>query len=174
MWTLEVTPAQLRPPAEPTLAAVIRPVPMPLPAFNRFFYAAIGGDLHWVDRLGWSRVDWLAWLDRPELETWVSYHQGAPLGYVELEQQADRVSEIAYFGVLPEARGQRVGGHLLHHAAERGFAQGADRVTVETCSLDSPHALRSYTDRGFAVVEEHHERRQLHPHPGQWPGAARA
>lgn len=169
--TLALSRRDLQPAAAPDLPIALRRVPLPIPAFNRFLYTAIGGDLHWVDRLGWTHADWLAWLDRPEVETWVSAHEGAPVGYVELERQGDEIVEIAYFGVLAEVRGRRVGGHLLHHAAERGFILGADLVRVETCSLDAPNALPTYTRRGFRVIEERQERRALHPAPGPWPGA---
>jgi ribosomal protein S18 acetylase RimI-like enzyme len=169
--TLALPRERLRPARQPEFKVAIRPVPLPIPAFSRFFYTAIGGDHHWVDRLGWTSAEWVAWLDRPELETWVSYHLGSPLAYVELELQEAGVVEIASFGVLPEVRGRRVGGHLLTHAVRRGFAMGADAIRVETCSLDSADAQRTYENRGFVVVEEREERRRLHEHPGRWPGA---
>jgi ribosomal protein S18 acetylase RimI-like enzyme len=97
----------------------------------------------------------------------VSYRLGSPLGYVELERRGD-VVEIAYFGVLAEARGRGVGRHLLAHAVRRGLALGAVEVRVETCSLDGPGALATYRGAGFIVVSEHVERRALHPDPGPW------
>jgi ribosomal protein S18 acetylase RimI-like enzyme len=129
----------------------------------------VGGELHWVDRLGWSYADWMAWLDRDVVETWVAYRDGTPLAYVELELQGGRDVEIAYFGVLPEFRRRGVGGHLLTFAVSRGFELGGERVWVHTCSLDGPDALATYRGRGFTVFDERVQRQRLHPSPSPWP-----
>jgi ribosomal protein S18 acetylase RimI-like enzyme len=169
--SLEIHPDQLRPAPPPALEVELRAVEVPDPAFNRFLYTAVGGELHWVDRLPWTRARWMEWLDRDEVETWVAYVGGNPAGYVELEQQGERTVEIAYFGVLPGFRRRRIGGYLLTHAVRRGSALGADRVWVHTCSLDGPDALATYLGRGFAVFEERTEQQRLNPDPGPWPGA---
>lgn len=169
--SLEIHREELRPARPPALPVAIRPVEVPSPAFNRFLYTAVGGHQHWVDRLGWTWSEWLRWLDRPELETWVAYAAGTPLGYVELEHQAERTVEIASFGVLPGFRRRRVGGHLLTHAVRRGFDLGVDRVWVHTCTLDGPDAMGTYTGRGFRVFDERVEHQRLNPDPGPWPGA---
>jgi GNAT superfamily N-acetyltransferase len=168
--SLEIHPGQLRPAPPPALDVAIRPVRHPVPALNRFLYTAVGGHLHWVDRLGWTHADWMAWLDRDDVETWVAYDEGTPLGYVELERQDGGDVEIAYFGVLPEFRGRRIGGHLLSFAVERGLVLG-ERVWVHTCTLDGPAALPTYLGRGFRPLSEVVERQRLHPDPGPWPGA---
>jgi ribosomal protein S18 acetylase RimI-like enzyme len=155
---LEIRRGELRPAAPPRAAVDIKPVTVPVPAFSRFLYTTVGAPYHWVDRLPWTDAQWLEWLDRPELETWVAYRAGTPLGYVELELQAQRSTEIAYFGLLPQFTGQGIGGHLLTHAVERGFALGAERVWVHTCDLDSPAALPGYLARGFTVYD-----RRTHP-----------
>ncbi len=157
---LELHRGDLKPARPPETEVDIRPVSPPLPSFSRWLYATVGAEFHWVDRLVWTDEQWRAWLDRPELETWVAYRAGTPLGYCELEVQGDTV-EIAYFGLLPEFRGQRIGGHLLTHAARRGFALGADRVWLHTCTLDSPVALPGYRARGFRVTETRREIRLL-------------
>src|SRR5262249_44198705 len=98
-------PKALRP-ARPTPGAEIRRAEVPSPELNRFLYTAVGGDWYWIDRLPWTYERWLAYLDRPELETWVAYISGTPAGYVELETQANRNIEIAYFGILPRFVGK--------------------------------------------------------------------
>ena len=57
------------------------------PELNHFFYTAVGGDWYWIDRLEWTYDQWRAWLDRPDLETWIGYFEGTPAGYFELERQ---------------------------------------------------------------------------------------
>ncbi len=53
---------------------------MPSPEFSRFLYTAVGGDLHWVDRLGLTYAQWREILERPGTETWVAYEQGTRRG----------------------------------------------------------------------------------------------
>ena len=85
----------------------------PSPELSRFLYTAVGGDWHWSDRLSWTWTEWMEWLSRPEVETWVAYQAGTPAGYFELEAQEGGSVEIAYFGLLPGFAGRGLGGYLL-------------------------------------------------------------
>jgi hypothetical protein len=44
---------------------------------------------------------------------------------------------------------------------ERAWEAGADRVLVNTCTLDHPQALPNYLARGFEVVRKRTEWRML-------------
>ncbi|HEX4959831.1 MAG TPA: GNAT family N-acetyltransferase [Thermoanaerobaculia bacterium] len=129
----------------------VRQARIPAPELNRFFYAAVGRDWHWTDRLEWTEADWLAYLDRPELETWIGYAEGTPAGYFELERQDAGDVELKYFGLLPRFLGRGLGGALLTTAAERAWSLGASRLWLHTNTLDSPAALQNYLARGFRV-----------------------
>jgi len=83
---------------------------IPCPELNRFLYTAVGGDWFWTDRLPWTYDQWLTYLSRPELETWVALVSGTPAGYVELESRPHAQVEIVYFGLLPQFIGQGMGG----------------------------------------------------------------
>lgn len=172
-WSLAMTsPADLRPAGPARVEAVVERAEVVVPAFSRFLYTAVGGDHHWGDRLPWSAQDWRAWLDRPQVETWVARVRGTPAGYVELESQPDDLVEVAYFGLLPEFRGHGLGGHLLSVGVQRAWDLGARRVWVHTCSLDGRHALANYRARGFrvfATVTQHQDLPGVAP--GSWPGA---
>ncbi len=133
----------------------------PLPEWNRFFYVAVGRPWQWTDRLPWPREKWLAWIDRPELETWVAYHRGTPVGYFELERQADANVEVAYFGLLPQFTGRGFGGALLNRVIQRAWQDGTRRVWLHTCTLDHPAALGNYLARGFRQFKEETEAREL-------------
>jgi GNAT superfamily N-acetyltransferase len=145
---LELTdPAGIRPAAAPRIAgdiAITRQAP-PDGATSRWFYENVGRDYHWTDSLGRTDAAWQAWADR--VETWVATVDGERAGYYELRPGADS-TEIAYFGLLPHAQGQGLGGHLLTHALRRAF-ETAPRVWVHTCTLDGPHALPNYKSRGL-------------------------
>lgn len=172
-WYLEqTTAADLKParPRRPDLGVtLVSPV---LPELNRFFYTAVGGDWYWIDRLGWTYAEWLSWLDRPEVETWIFHVAGVPAGYFELESQAEGNVEICYFGLLPAFVGQGLGGYALTAAARRAWDRGARRVWVHTCSLDHPAALANYLARGFRVYRQESQFKELPPlPPGPWPNA---
>lgn len=176
IWSLEMTsPADLRPSPARAAGFRVEQARIPTPELNRFFYTAVGGDWYWIDRLGWTREQWLAWLDRPELETWIGYLDGTPAGYFELERQPQGETmsvEIAYFGLLPGFTGRGIGGALLTAAVERAWALGAARVWLHTCSLDAPAALENYRKRGFRRFRtETAEKDFPDAPPGPWPGA---
>lgn len=161
-WYLEQTaPADLAPAAEPGPDTGIRVTRAEVasPAFSRFLYAAVGGDVAWTDRLVWPVERWREYLGRPGAETWVAYERGTPAGYIELDPGDDGVVEIAYFGLLPEFRGRRIGGHLLSYGTARAWdlasrwpeRAGTERVWVHTCSLDGRYAMANYLRRGFRL-----------------------
>ena len=165
-------PSQLKraqPPADP--CKVVR-AEILTPELSRFFYTAVGGNWYWIMRLPWNYVDWQALLSQPGFETWYGVYRGTPIGYFELLPHTDGSVEIDSFGLLPHFIGRGFGGQLLTAAIERAWAKGANRVTVHTCSLDGPHALRNYQARGFRLVREEHDERTLPDTPlGPWPGA---
>lgn len=172
-WYLEMlSPDQLRRSDVPEGEVRVERADIPSPELSRFLYTAVGGDWYWLDRLGWDYATWLAYLDRPAVETLMLYVSGTPAGFVELEVQAEDNVEIAYFGLLPRFIGRGLGGYLLSIGVERAWAQGAQRVWVHTCSLDGPNALANYTARGFRVYDQRVEGVDVPDEPtGPWPGA---
>ena len=77
---LEMTDrAQLRPARPASLDFQVLRAEIPCPELNRFLYTAVGADWWWHTRLSWDYAQWLAYLDRPELETWVAYAGGTRL-----------------------------------------------------------------------------------------------
>ena len=175
-YFLEMTsPAELRPARRAVDGFRVERAAIPSPALNRFFYTAVGGDWYWIDRLGWSWDAWLAWVDRPEHETWIGSLHGTPAGYFELERQPAGTVELVYLGLLPGFLGKGLGGMLLTAAGERAWAiDGTRRVWVHTCSLDGPAALANYQARGFRLyaTETHVKEFPAEP-PAPWPGARR-
>lgn len=142
---------------------------VPLPELNRFLYATVGRDWAWTDRLRLTREQWIEYIARPELETWVAYLLGTPAGYFELELQSGNRVEIRIFGILPEFTGQGIGGYLLTQAVERGWELGAERVWLHTCTLDHPAALANYLRRGFRIFRRETTTKDM-PEQTHWPG----
>lgn len=165
-WYLEMlNPADLRPKWLESPELTVQQAKVPSPEFSRFLYVSVGQRWYWCDRLPWTRAQWLAYLDRSELETWVAYWSGTPAGYIELEVQADGSVKIVYFGLLPQFIGQGLGGHLLSAGIARGWQLGANRVWVHTCTLDGPHALNNYKARGLRLYDTQTFTRDLPPLP---------
>ena len=155
-YYLEMTdPSQLVTSPAPTNDWEVRRVGLPCPELNRFFYYEVGAKWRWIDRLGWTDDRWLAYVGRPDLETWVAYLSGTPVGYYELESQPSGDVQLMYFGLLPRFIGRGCGGPLLTAAIEQAWQMGARRVWVQTCSLDHPSALTNYQARGFKIFEHH-------------------
>lgn len=177
-WYLELTdPAQLRPAA--AVSVPVTRAEVVSPELNRYLYTAVGGDWHWVDRLGWTWQRWHDWLSRPGVETWLVLDRGTPAGYAELDGTAGGEVELAYFGLLPSFVGRGLGGHLLTEAIRRAWTLGdrwdsvpTRRVWVHTCSNDGPSALANYQARGLRVYRTEQQTVELSPNPpGPWPGA---
>lgn len=172
-WYLEMLdPKHLRPSAPGDYPLRIEQTKIPSPEFSRFLYSSVGGNHYWIDRLSWNYERWQMYLNRQEVETWVAYISGTPAGYIELERQPQDNVEVAYFGILPQFIGQRLGGHLLSVGVQRAWEMGAKRVWVHTCTLDSPHALANYQARGFQIYQQEVHRQELPDKPiGAWVGA---
>ncbi len=170
---LEMTSrAQLRPATALNTTFDLIRAQIPSPELNRFLYTAVGANWCWFGRRSWSKAQWLAYLDRADLETWVAYVSGTPAGYFELERQSDANVEIVYFGLLPAFIGKKLGGPLLTAAVCRAWDMGAKRVWVHTCDLDHPKALANYEARGFKVFHVESKLEQLPDQPLEvWPGA---
>ncbi|GAA2751985.1 GNAT family N-acetyltransferase [Kitasatospora cinereorecta] len=149
------------------------------PEFARFLYTAVGGPWTWTDRLPWTYAQWQDWLAKEGLETWVAWVSGTPAGYVQLEPHRDGEVEIAYFGLLPHFIGKGLGGHLLAYGLQRAWdlpdrhpaLPPTRKVTVHTCSLDGPAALRTYQSRGLRIARTETSHQPATPPPGPWPGA---
>ncbi len=171
-YHLEMTDAaQFRPAPQRAGDFTVQQVRVVCPELNRFLYTAVGGGWYWIDRLSWNYQRWLAYLDRPELETWMATVSGTPAGYFELESQEGAAIEIVYFGLLRQFTGRGLGGLLLSAAVERAWATKPARIWVHTCTLDHPQALANYQARGFRLFKEVESFHDLPERPpGPWPG----
>lgn len=161
--TLEMNaPEQLRPAAPvPGEELSILEARVPSAELSRFLYTAVGRACFWTERQDWSLERWEAWLREAGVRTWLASHEGTPAGYFQLAFADDGEVEIAYFGFMPEFVGRGWGGWLLTCAARQAWWHGATRVWLHTCTLDHPAALPNYLRRGFVVIGERTEVREL-------------
>ena len=121
---------------------------------NKFFYKEIGKNCQWIDRLVWNDHNWIDYVSNEKLFTYVLKDNEEIAGYFELIfDENTMVAEIAYFGILDEYLGKKLGGYLLSNAIKLSFSMGSLRVWVHTCSLDHKNALKNYLARGMRVFK---------------------
>jgi len=123
------------------------------PSLYRYLYREVGRPWFWIERLDWSDARIAGHLQAPGIELWLLTVGGTPAGFFELHRTAHDV-EIAYFGLLPEFIGRRLGPALLTVAARQAWQSGPARVWLHTCSLDHPAAIRNYQRIGFVRYRE--------------------
>ena len=131
----------------------VKKVEIPTPVINHFFFVNVGRPWRWFSRLSWALEDWKNLVEKESISTWIGYMAGSPFGYIEFDQQGERV-EIAFFGLLPQYIGMKLGGFLLSEAIRLAWSLGPKRVWVHTCTLDHEHALNNYLARGFSIYKE--------------------
>ena len=144
-------PSELHPKRASFAGVTVTRVPQPMPELNQFFYAAVGREYFWIDRLRWPLEKWREYAARPDIDTYVLAVDGIPAGYFELLRHDNGDIEIKYFGLIGAYIGKGLGAHMLTAAAEAAWAAGAKRVILDTCSLDHPKAFEHYVARGFKL-----------------------
>ena len=121
---------------------------------NKFFYKNIGKNCQWIDRLVWTDLNWIDYISNDHLFTYILKDKSEIAGYFELLlNKQSKEAEIAYFGIMEEYYGKKLGGYLLSEAIKFSFQLGCARVWVHTCSLDNKNALRNYLSRGMKIFK---------------------
>ena len=121
---------------------------------NKFFYKEVGKKHRWTDRLIWSDKKWIEYLEDTRVNTYILKSNKDLIGYFEQIFYKDELDcEIAYFGILEEYIGKKLGGYLLSEAIKISFSIGSKRIWVHTCSLDHKNALKNYLSRGMKIFK---------------------
>ena len=121
---------------------------------NKFFYKEIGKKHRWIDRLVWNDKNWIDYLNTEGISTYILKYKKDLVGYFEqIFHKSDFETEIAFFGILEEYMGKKLGSYLLSEAIKKSFEHGSNRVWVHTCSLDHKNALSNYISRGMQIYK---------------------
>ncbi|WP_246342774.1 GNAT family N-acetyltransferase [Actinomadura verrucosospora] len=163
-WAMEMLDAaDLRPAPLPGVEMTFTLAGVPSADVSRALYAMVGARVCWTDRFPWTHADWRAWVERPELSTWLVMAEGTIAGFFELEAQPGGDTEIHLVGLTPAFVGRGYGGYLVEQCARRAWQRGvlwargsgpASRVWLRTSTLDHPNAMANYRRRGFKVAAE--------------------
>ena len=150
---LEMTKRPQRTPAAaPAGDAAIVQARRPPAHYYRYLFNTVGEPWLWTDRRTFSDENLAAIFASPAVSLFVLHVAGVPAGFVELRRIDRRETNVDYFGLMPDFVGQRFGPYLLDFGIDRAWDEGAAKVTVNTCTLDHPKALRLYQRAGFIPV----------------------
>jgi hypothetical protein len=138
------------PPPQPKLKTAFLRVENPANHFYRYLYDTIGEKYFWVDRRKLNPEQLAAIIRSPNLLLYVLYTEGSPVGLAEIELRQGGTANIAYFGLMPEAIGRRLGFFFLYHSCMSAWGHPISKLLVNTCTLDHPRALPLYQRMGFA------------------------
>jgi GNAT superfamily N-acetyltransferase len=145
---MQARPALPSPPPPMLKTAILR-CEKPAVHFYRYLYNTIGEPYFWVERRQWNNEKLSLWLGNDKLLLYVLYLGGAPGGMAELDFRVEGQCQIAYFGLMPQFVGRKIGPWFLHQAVEIAWGEPIGRLLVNTCTLDHKKALATYQRAGF-------------------------
>ena len=147
---LEMTapPVIPAPPRPAVPIALLRTPNIPV-SFYRYLYETVGEAWLWYERRRLDDETLCSLIHDEGVEIYVLYVNGAPGGYGELKKILNSQVDLAYFGLLPEFIGRGLGKFFLHWMIDQAWRSDPTRVTVNTCDLDHPRALKAYQGIGF-------------------------
>ena len=131
-------------------------------AFYRFLYHTAGGAYLWADRRRLSDDQLLPLISGEYIHVMVLYCDGVPAGFFELNVKDLPTINVNYFALLPGFTGKGLGSYMLKQCIQTCSLLGADRITIDTCTLDHPIALENYLKRGFTIT---HGEDEIYPDP---------
>ena len=121
----------------------------PEPARYRLLFERVGGRWLWYSRLRMD--DGTLRSEMAEVHSVVD-RSGIEVGMIELDLRSPNECLIRFLGLVPELAGKGHGAWLLARALALAWRPGVERVSVNTCTLDHPAALKAYLNAGFTAV----------------------
>ena len=132
--------------------AIMRADKISLP-FYRYLYEQVGKPHHWSVHRHLDDKALAAIIHRDNVDIHILYADGSPAGFFELViGETEGVTEILYFGLIPEFQGRGLARFFLNEAISTAWMSDPRKVIIETNTLDSPRALQMYQRMGFKPV----------------------
>src|SRR5258706_16424517 len=132
-------PVLPRIPAPPAKLALIRTENCTV-SFYRYLYETVGTPWLWYERRLLDDEALAAQITKDTTEIFALYVGGVPAGYFELDAADPRETELAYFGLIPEFIGRKLGPFLLQAAIDPGRNPAVHPVWGPTRALDQSPA----------------------------------
>lgn len=122
----------------------------PEPARYRLLFERVGARWLWYSRLAMD--DERLRSEMAEIHAVVD-RNGIEVGIVELDFRTTGEALIRFLGLVPELAGKGHGAWLLAQTLALAWRPGVRRISVHTCTLDHPAALKAYLNAGFTAVK---------------------
>jgi ribosomal protein S18 acetylase RimI-like enzyme len=117
-------------------------------------YRAIGEPLQWDQRLRMPTSDLQAFLCSPTTHIFVLRIDGQAVGLCEFDGVGKPEIELTNFGLIANARGQRLGPYLLDRALRVVWSFAPRRIWLHTDTNDHPRAQFIYRRAGFQIYAQ--------------------
>ena len=121
--------------------------------FYRYLYGTVGAPWLWTRRRLMDDEELAQIVHAAATDLRVLWVHGVPAGYIELDFSTFPDANLAYFGLVPEFTGRRLGPWLLDWTIRHAFHKGVSRLHLNTCDLDHPKALQVYEAAGFLAYD---------------------
>ena len=155
---LEMTSRPTTPtPARPAQKIALLRAEKPTVSFYRYLYNTVGQDWLWWERRQLSDEELSSIVCDDQVDVYVLYVNGVPAGYGELDRRSAPDIELAYFGLMPEFIGQKLGGYFLRWLIDQAWTYEPERLFVHTCTEDHPAAIHNYQRHGFSPYKQETE-----------------
>jgi len=122
----------------------------PDPARYRLLFERVGARWLWYSRL--LMDDARLRSEMAEIHAVVD-RSGIEVGMVELDFRTGGECLIRFLGLVPELAGKGHGQWLMARTLALAWRPGTGRVSVNTCTLDHPAALKAYLNAGFTAYK---------------------
>lgn len=133
---------------------VLRAHQAPDVAWYRDLFFRVGAPWLWFSRLACREEDLVATLHDGDVRLFSLDIAGQAEAILELDFREKPSAEIAFFGLSPKLIGRGLGRALMTHAIIEAFARDIDKLTLHTCTFDSPQALPFYMRSGFTPIRQ--------------------
>jgi ribosomal protein S18 acetylase RimI-like enzyme len=121
-------------------------------------YRRVGESLGWDQRLLMPEAELAQLLQGNLLRIYLLCSElGEALGFCEFDRSAFPQIELKNFGIVPQARGRRLGPWLLSTALVAEWSTNPARIWLHTDTWDHPAAIRVYRRAGFRIYDVRYE-----------------
>jgi ribosomal protein S18 acetylase RimI-like enzyme len=121
------------------------------PAAYLALYRAVGGPVQWDLRLRMAPAALARFLASAATHLFLLELGAGTVGFCEAADDGEGGIEILHFGLVPAAKGQRLGPYLLDQAARALWDRGPRRLWLHTDTCDDPAAIPVYRRAGFVA-----------------------
>ena len=115
----------------------------------RNLHRMVGENWLWWERLALDDVALSKLIFHPHTYIYSLCADGELAGFVEIDCSKAKAPAIRYFGLMPDFIGKRLGSFMMESLLYRVWQSPVRQVTLDTCDLDHPAAIKFYRRHQF-------------------------